>query len=98
MSTHLATRRGFLSGFVLAAGGATASAALSACGGASDGTASGDGVSAPYERPLDVAPAEVVPLRPGVTYDNVMPSHLPWVRWPGRSAANVQNAARQQKL
>lgn len=96
--SHLATRRGFLSGFVLAAGGATASAALTACGGGPDGTQFGDGVSASYRPQVTVAPAEIVPLRPGVTYGNTMPSHLPLVRWPGRSAARMQDAALQQKL
>ncbi len=95
--SHLATRRGFLSGFVLAAGGATASAALTACAGSPEGMQFGE-PSASYRPQLTVAPAEIVPLRPGVTYGNVMPAHLPLVRWPGRSAARVQHAALQQKL
>jgi hypothetical protein len=92
MSSDQATRRGFLSGFMLAVGGATASAALSACGGVPDGTQYGAGDLASYQRQLTVAPAEIVPLRPGVTYDNVMPSHVPMVRWPGQTVARVQNA------
>jgi hypothetical protein len=78
-----ATRRGFMSGFVSFAGGV---AALSACS-APGGGARGEGAYGPtYERPLAAAPPEIVAAPPGATYENVLPSHVPFVRWPGVSA------------
>ena len=79
LSLRAPSRRGFLKEFVFVAGGAAA-AALSACSAApeSPGEAAARGPS--YVGETSVAPAEVVPLRPGVTYDNVWPTHIPLVR------------------
>lgn len=74
-ATHGETRRGFFGVFLFAAGG-TAAVALTACTTAVGGGGAG---SEPYQVGV-VEPAEVVALRPGVTYQNVAPKSVPAVR------------------
>ncbi len=69
------TRRGILRIVAFAAGGAAAWA-LSACEGTVGGPHENVGS---YQAGL-VEPAEVVPLRPGVTYQNVLPRNVAAVR------------------
>jgi hypothetical protein len=67
------TRRGFLNGLLIVAGGAAA-AALSACSAPADARTR-------TEAPVPAAGAtEVLETPPGVTYDNVMPNHVATVR------------------
>jgi hypothetical protein len=68
------TRRGFVRFLVLAATG-TAATALSAC------TAGGaEPRRSAQQAPGEVETPEIVALRPGVTYENVLPTSVPLVR------------------
>jgi len=71
------TRRGFLGAIFLAGGAASL---LSACG-PLDAPPQPDVSTLPaYTPQAIVAPPEIVPLRPGVSYANVRPTRVPDVR------------------
>jgi hypothetical protein len=99
MPVELATRRGFLGSLCTLAGG-VAAAAASACGGVGDERSPGDpaGIGPSYTPQWTVAPVEIVAVAPGVTYDNVLPTHVPFVRWPRPGATRAQAAAPGHKL
>lgn len=72
---EIESRRTFLRGLFGTAAGGAAAAALSACQVAVDGPSFG----ASYQTGV-LAPAEIVPLRPGVRYADTMPASIPYVR------------------